>query len=73
MSAFEKVTLYGIPVVAKRKVNYGTIDAQLSRDIFIRSALVEGDWETKHKFYHQTVSYCGKLKSLSINHAVVTF
>ncbi|GAB3530373.1 ATP-dependent RNA helicase HrpA [Photobacterium alginatilyticum] len=51
--AFEKVTLYGIPVVAKRKVNYGGIDAQLSRDIFIRSALVEGDWETKHKFYHQ--------------------
>ncbi|WP_428453968.1 ATP-dependent RNA helicase HrpA [Photobacterium kasasachensis] len=53
VSAFEKVTLYGIPVVAKRKVNYGGIDAQLSRDIFIRSALVEGDWETKHKFYHQ--------------------
>lgn len=53
VSAFEKVTLYGIPVVAKRKVNYGTIDAQISREIFIRSALVEGDWETKHKFYHQ--------------------
>ncbi|MCW8327929.1 ATP-dependent RNA helicase HrpA [Photobacterium sp. SDRW27] len=51
--AFEKVTLYGIPVVAKRKVNYGKIDAQVSREIFIRSALVEGDWETKHKFYQQ--------------------
>ncbi|WP_428666672.1 ATP-dependent RNA helicase HrpA [Photobacterium swingsii] len=51
--AFEKVMLYGIPVVGKRKVNYGNIDAQVSREIFIRSALVEGDWETKHKFFHQ--------------------
>ncbi|MGF1862128.1 ATP-dependent RNA helicase HrpA [Photobacterium profundum] len=51
--AFEKIMMYGIPIVAKRKVNYGNIDAQVSREIFIRSALVEGDWETKHKFYHQ--------------------
>ncbi|KJG36393.1 ATP-dependent helicase HrpA [Photobacterium angustum] len=51
--AFEKVTLYGIPVVAKRKVNYGNIDPTLSREIFIRSALVEGDWDTRHKFYQQ--------------------
>lgn len=51
--AFEKVTLYGIPVVAKRKVNYGRIDPAISREIFIRSALVEGDWDTKHKFFQQ--------------------
>ncbi len=64
VSAFEKVTLYGIPVVAKRKVNYGTIDAQLSRDIFIRSALVEGDWETKHKFYHQNRKLLREIEEL---------
>ncbi|WP_394211389.1 ATP-dependent RNA helicase HrpA [Enterovibrio calviensis] len=51
--AHEKVMLYGIPIVPNRKVNYGNIDAVLSREIFIRSALVEGDWDTKHKFYHQ--------------------
>ncbi|MFD2176661.1 ATP-dependent RNA helicase HrpA [Veronia pacifica] len=51
--AFEKVMLYGIPIVPKRKVNYGNIDQTVSREIFIRSALVEGDWETRHKFYHQ--------------------
>ncbi len=51
--AFEKVMLYGIPVVAKRKVNYGRIDPTISREIFIRSALVEGDWDTKHKFFQQ--------------------
>ncbi|RWX57383.1 ATP-dependent RNA helicase HrpA [Photobacterium chitinilyticum] len=64
VSAFEKVTLYGIPVVAKRKVNYGAIDAQLSRDIFIRSALVEGDWETKHKFYHQNRKLLREIEEL---------
>ncbi|EKL0031882.1 ATP-dependent RNA helicase HrpA [Vibrio vulnificus] len=51
--AYEKVMLYGIPIVPKRLVNYGNIDASVSREIFIRSALVEGDWETKHAFFKQ--------------------
>ncbi|WP_372447531.1 ATP-dependent RNA helicase HrpA [Vibrio metschnikovii] len=51
--AYEKVTLYGVPIVAKRAVNYGAIDVPLSREIFIRSALVEGDWQTKHAFFKQ--------------------
>ena len=49
--ADEKVTLYGVPIVAAREVNYGTIDPKTSREIFIQSALVEGDWQTKHKFF----------------------
>jgi ATP-dependent helicase HrpA len=49
--AYEKVTLYGVPIVAQRKVNYGRIDAELSRELFIRNALVEGDWRTHHKFF----------------------
>ncbi|MDV7102819.1 ATP-dependent RNA helicase HrpA [Vibrio sp. TH_r3] len=49
--ASEKVMLYGIPIVAKRMVNYGTIDPVLSRELFIRSALVEGEWDTKHAFF----------------------
>ncbi len=51
--AYEKVMLYGIPIVPKRLVNYGNIDSSVSREIFIRSALVEGDWETKHAFFKQ--------------------
>ncbi|WP_423252046.1 ATP-dependent RNA helicase HrpA [Vibrio vulnificus] len=51
--AYEKVMLYGIPIVPKRLVNYGNIDVSVSREIFIRSALVEGDWETKHAFFKQ--------------------
>ncbi|MCT2589482.1 ATP-dependent RNA helicase HrpA [Streptomyces sp. N2-109] len=49
--AFERVTLYGVPLVAQRKVNYGSIDAEISRDLFIRNALVEGDWRTHHQFF----------------------
>ncbi|CAM5634715.1 ATP-dependent helicase [Streptomyces spiroverticillatus] len=49
--AYERVTLYGVPIVAQRKVNYGRIDAEISRDLFIRNALVEGDWRTHHKFF----------------------
>ncbi|QDQ12377.1 ATP-dependent RNA helicase HrpA [Streptomyces spectabilis] len=49
--AYEKVTLYGVPIVTDRKVNYGRIDPEVSRDLFIRNALVEGDWRTHHKFF----------------------
>ncbi|MEU6352199.1 ATP-dependent RNA helicase HrpA [Streptomyces sp. NPDC047072] len=49
--AYEKVTLYGVPIVADRKVNYGRIDPEVSRELFIRNALVEGDWRTHHKFF----------------------
>jgi len=53
--AHEKVTLYGVPLVADRLVNYGRIDKELSRELFIRHALVYGDWPAlesgRHKFY----------------------
>jgi ATP-dependent helicase HrpA len=49
--AYERVTLYGIPVVAQRKVSFGRVAPVLSREMFIRSALVEGDWDTRHRFF----------------------
>ncbi|WP_405095329.1 ATP-dependent RNA helicase HrpA [Micromonospora sp. NBC_01412] len=49
--AYEKVTLYGVPLVTARKVNFGRIDPGLSRELFIRHALVEGDWQTHHQFW----------------------
>lgn len=48
---FERVTLYGLPLVARRRVNYAQIDPELARELFIRHALVEGDWQTKHHFF----------------------
>ena len=50
--AYEKVTLYGIPIVAQRRVHYGKIDPELSRELFIRHALVYGEWTTRHQFFH---------------------
>src|SRR6266508_680183 len=49
--AYERVTLYGVPVVARRKVGYGRVDPELSRELFIREALVGGDWDTHHAFF----------------------
>ena len=49
--AVEKVTLYGVPIVAGRNVQYGRIDPELSRELFIRHALVEGEWRTHHPFF----------------------
>ncbi|MDX6324809.1 MAG: ATP-dependent helicase HrpA, partial [Nocardioidaceae bacterium] len=49
--AIEKVTLYGVPIVSDRKVNYGRIDRETARALFIRHALVQGEWETHHRFF----------------------
>lgn len=51
--AYERVTLYGIPLVTGRPVNYHTIDAEVSRELFIRHALVQGEWKTQHPFFHK--------------------
>jgi ATP-dependent helicase HrpA len=62
--ASEKVTLYGIPLVAGRPVNYGRIDPALSRELFIRHALVDGDWQTHHKFFHRNRAMLGEVAEL---------
>ena len=49
--AVERGTLYGLPVYADRRVHYGPIDPKLSREIFLRSALVEGEFETRASFF----------------------
>ncbi|MDF1604032.1 ATP-dependent RNA helicase HrpA [Nocardioides sp. YIM 152315] len=48
--AYERVTLYGVPLVADRLVSYGKVDAALARELFIRHALVYGEWHTRHRF-----------------------
>jgi ATP-dependent helicase HrpA len=51
--AQEKVTLYGLPIVAARQVSYARVDPVAARELFITHALVEGDWQTHHKFFHR--------------------
>ena len=43
--AWEKVTLYGVPLVARRRAQFSRIDPAYARELFIRHALVEGDWD----------------------------
>ncbi|WP_232676397.1 ATP-dependent RNA helicase HrpA [Nocardioides sp. R-C-SC26] len=49
--AHERVTLYGVPLVADRLVNYGSVEPALARELFIRHALVYGEWHTRHRFF----------------------
>ncbi|MDO5625461.1 MAG: ATP-dependent RNA helicase HrpA [Pseudomonadota bacterium] len=42
--AFERATLYGLPVYTGRRKSYGAVDPQAAREIFIREALVGGEW-----------------------------
>ncbi len=64
--ASERVTLYGVPLVAGRTVAYGRIDPEVSRDLFIRHALVQGEWHTNHRFYRdnqEMVRQIGELEA----------
>ncbi|SIR86424.1 ATP-dependent RNA helicase HrpA [Williamsia sterculiae] len=51
--AYERVTLYGVPLVTRRLVNFGRIDPEVSRELFIRHALVQGEWRSDHEFVHR--------------------
>ncbi len=51
VAAFERATLYGLPLYANRRVHYGPMDPVESRRIFIRQALVGGDWESRAPFF----------------------
>lgn len=61
---FERVTLYGLPLIARRRVNYAQIDPELARELFIRHALVEGDWQTKHHFFRDNAKLREELEEV---------
>ena len=50
VQAYERVTLYGLPIVEARPVNYARIDPVHARELFIWHALVDGDWDARHEF-----------------------
>jgi len=50
--ATERVTLYGVPIVTGRRVLFAKVDPEHARELFLRHALVEGDWTTHHRFFH---------------------
>lgn len=64
VAAYQKVTLYGLTLVPKRKVNFGPLDPDLSREIFIRSALVEGDYQTRAAFFKHNQDLIAEIATL---------
>ncbi|RQR54007.1 ATP-dependent RNA helicase HrpA [Burkholderia sp. Bp9126] len=51
VSAFERATLYGLPVYHRRRVAFGRQDPARARELFIRGALVDGEFDTKLAFF----------------------
>ncbi|GEL94168.1 ATP-dependent RNA helicase HrpA [Cellulomonas composti] len=49
----ERVLLYGVPIVAGRRVLYAKVDPAHARELFVRHALVQGEWTTHHQFFHE--------------------
>ncbi len=62
--AYERVTLYGLPLVVDRVVGYHRIDAEHARQLFVRHALVEGDWTTHHRFVAANRALLDELEEL---------
>jgi ATP-dependent helicase HrpA len=62
--AYERVTLYGVPLVADRPVSYGSVDPPLARELFIRHALVYGEWETRHRFFRENRALVEEVEEL---------
>nr|WP_252727461.1 ATP-dependent RNA helicase HrpA [Colwellia sp. C2M11] len=62
--AFEQVSLYGLPIVTKRKINFNTIEPITCREIFIREALVNGDCFIKEKFLDENQALIASIEAL---------
>ncbi len=62
--AYERVTLYGLPLVARRRVGYARIEPVVARELFIRQALVEGQWHTRHHFFGDNARLRAELEEL---------
>ena len=62
--ATERVTLYGVPLVTDRTIQYARIDPEAAREIFLRSAFVEGDWEPQHDFWKRNVATLARVAEL---------
>jgi ATP-dependent helicase HrpA len=48
--AYERVMLFGVPIVVSRRMQYSRIDPELCRELFVRHALVQGEWDSKQQF-----------------------
>ena len=64
--AIERVTLLGLPIVTGRRVFFGRIDPVQARELFVRNALVDGDWETHHAFVEINAETARRVQALEV-------
>ena len=62
--AFEQVSLYGLPIVARRRIHFGPVDPVMSHEIFIRDALVQGDWHCRAPFFQHNLDLIKSIEQL---------
>ncbi|HSJ91909.1 MAG TPA: ATP-dependent RNA helicase HrpA, partial [Ilumatobacter sp.] len=60
----ETVTLFGLPIVGSRTIGLDRVDHRLAREMFIRHALVAGDWETRHEFVARNERFVERVRLL---------
>jgi ATP-dependent helicase HrpA len=64
VSAYERATLYGLVVYSQRRIDFGAINPQEARRIFIRSALVDGEFETRAPFFAHNQKLVREIENL---------
>ncbi len=62
--AKERVSLYGVPLATDRLISYGSVDPPVARELFIRHALVYGEWHTRHRFFHDNRALLEEVEEL---------
>ncbi len=66
VTATERVTLYGLPIIAQRRIHYGPLDPTLARELFIRQALVEGEFHCRAPFFARNRQLLAELEELEV-------
>lgn len=62
--AYERVTLYGVTLASRRRIHYGPIDPVLARELFIRGALVAGEYDTEASWFHHNQELVAHIEEL---------
>lgn len=62
--ARQRITVYGVTIVADRPIRYYNINRSAARELFIRHALIEGDWNTRHHFFKRNRERLAEVEAL---------
>jgi ATP-dependent RNA helicase HrpA len=64
--ALEKISLYGMTLIAGKRINYGAVNPTESKALFIRNALIEGDLGSSAKFFKENNKVIDEVRHLEV-------